>query len=99
MPPREVHPPIPPPTPPTSADHAAIHSRLRLQIAKRDVHVLRPLLAHELIGFLLRRHLVRTFAAALAEAAEIYSQDVEPRSGEAFGEIVPNFALAIALMQ
>src|ERR1700722_158592 len=81
------------------AHHAACHARLRLQIAKGDVNVGGPLFLHNFVGFLWRRHLVRAFAAALTVAAKIHSQYVEPRSSELCGKIVPNFALAIALMQ
>ena len=43
--------------------------------------------------------LVERSAGTLAEAAEINGEDVEAGGSEEFGEVVPDFALAIALVE
>ena len=55
-------------------------------------------LVHGLRGFI-RREFVEAVAGAFAEAAIIQSKNVNSRCGELLGQIVPDFALAIALVE
>lgn len=81
-----------------STDGAASHPRLRHEILEGSIDVGREFLLEDL-GSLLRCEFVDWRAAAFSKAAKIEGQYVEAGGGQAFGEIIPNFALAIALVE
>src|SRR5260370_10746189 len=80
------------------ADHVTFYPRMGNQVLKGRVNVAGPFLGLHL-GGLLRSHLVERSAAALAEAPQIQREHVDPRGSQLSGQVVPNLALTVALMQ
>ena len=71
---------------------------LRGEVAVGGVYVDGEFLVEHLLDLLVGE-LVERSAGAFAEAAEIDSEDVEAGGGKFQGEVVPDFALAIALVE
>src|ERR1700751_2172305 len=80
------------------ADDVALHAGLGLQVCEGNVDVAGPLFILYARSFL-GRELVEAIAAAFAIAAVIERENIDPGGCQLLGEAVPDFALAIALMQ
>src|ERR1700756_3119249 len=80
------------------ADDVALHAGLGLQVCEGSVDVAGPFFILY-AGSFLARELVKTIAAAFAIAAVIERENIDPGGCQLLGEAVPDFALAIALMQ
>jgi hypothetical protein len=82
----------------TDTDGVALHSGLGLQVVEGGIDVARPFFGLHLRG-LLGWEFVETFSAAFSVAAIIEGKHVDAGDRELLGKTVPNFTLAVALMQ
>src|SRR6516225_7011453 len=82
----------------TETNHIFHNARLRHEVLECDVDVARKLFVEQ-IAALLRTQLIDRSATAFPEATKIQSKDVDARAAKTIGEIVPDFALAIALVK
>src|ERR1700681_346332 len=79
-------------------DHVSCHAWLRDKILKRSINIARLFLRLNLRCFL-RRQLIKSIATAIAIAAVVQREHVDPRRSKLLREPVPTLALPIALMQ
>src|ERR1700722_9721459 len=82
----------------SDADNVAGDAGLRDQILKRDVDVAGKFFVHD-FRRLIGREFVEWVAGTFAEAAIVQGEHVDSRLRELLSQAVPNFALAVALVQ
>src|SRR5580700_3484448 len=80
------------------ADFGPYHTRLRLEVRKSHIEIVRPYFGSHFLLFF-RAEFIVWRTAAFAVPAVVQGENIYARRGEPFGKSVPDFALPIALMK